>query len=449
MHGREGYTDDIGVEELLVNSFRSWMLVMLMSLGCVAGVAAQGVHAPAQTKTADAYVLSLETQARAEHYSHERVALEFAGTGWGILQLLLILTLGVAYRMRNVAVNLTRSRWGQGAIFLFELMLLTGLLNLPLKLFGHHVATAFGQSVQGWGSWFGDQAKSFVLTYGIGLLLLMLLVWTIRKFPQRWWLAFWGFAMVFVLIGIFITPYVIDPLFNTFEPLQASNPALVAQLEKVATRGGIGIPAERMFLMKASAKVTGMNAYVTGFGASKRIVVWDTTVAGAKPDEIAFIFGHEMGHYRLNHIPIGLTFAAVMLLVGFYLGFLAVQWLIKRYGGVWRVGSQQDWGAVVVMLLVLSVGSFLAEPVSNAFSRWEEHAADVYGLEAVHGLVANPQATGQHAFQALGETSLTEPHPNDFIVFWTYSHPSIQSRAQFSRDYNPWVAGQAPQYFKK
>jgi len=242
---------------------------------------------------------------------------------------------------------------------------------------------------------------------------------------------------------------VIDPLFNTFEPLRTSNPALVAQLEKVATRGGIGIPPERMFLMKASAKVTGMNAYVTGFGASKRIVVWDTTIAGATPDEIALIFGHEMGHYRLNHIPIGLAFVAVMLLVGFYLGFLAVQWLIKRYGGVWRVGSQQDWGAVVVMLLVLSVGSFLAEPVGNAFSRWEEHAADVYGLEAVHGLVANPQVTGQKAFQVLGETSLTEPHPNGFVVFWTYSHPSIQSRAQFSRDYNPWAAGQTPRYFKK
>jgi STE24 endopeptidase len=430
---------------------RLWMLVVLMSFGFAVGVAAQ-TAAPVRTaevKAGDAYVLPPATLHKAEAYSHARIALHFAGAVWRILQLLVILTLGWAYRMRNVAVNLTRNKWGQGGIFLFELMVLTGLMTLPVSMIGHHLAVAYGQSVQGWGSWIGDEAKSFVLTYGIGMMLLMVLVWTIKKFPRRWWLAFWGFAMAFVLIGVFITPYVIDPLFNTFEPLRTSNPALVEQLEKVATRGGIGIPPERMFLMKASAKVTGMNAYVTGFGASKRIVVWDTTIAGATPDEISLIFGHEMGHYRLNHIPIGLAFVAVMLLVGFYLGFLAVQWLIKRYGGVWRVGSQQDWGAVVVMLLVLSVGSFLAEPVGNAFSRWEEHAADVYGLEAVHGLVANPQVTGQKAFQVLGETSLTEPHPNGFVVFWTYSHPSIQSRAQFSRDYNPWAAGQTPRYFKK
>jgi STE24 endopeptidase len=403
----------------------------------------------ARATTNDAYVLSPATQAKAERYSHARIGLGLAESGWGMLQLLAILTMGVAYRMKNVAVNLTRSRWGQGAIFLLELTIVTGVLNLPLLLYGHHLSVEYGQSVQGWGSWFGDQTKSFVLTYGVSLLLMMLLVWAIRKYPKRWWLAFWGFAMVFVLLGVFISPYVIDPLFNKFEPLQASNPALVQQLEKVATRGGIGIPVGRMFLMKASAKVTGMNAYVTGFGASKRVVVWDTTIAGSTPGQISFIFGHEMGHYRLNHIWMGLAFSAVMLLVGFYLGFLAVQWLIQRYGGVWRVGSQQDWGAIVVMLLVLTVGSFFADPVANAFSRHIEHEADVYGLEVVHGLVADPQEAARSGFQVLGETSLTEPHPNPLVVFWLYSHPTIQSRAQFARDYNPWAAGQAPKYFKK
>ncbi|SFS05694.1 Zn-dependent protease with chaperone function [Granulicella pectinivorans] len=406
---------------------------------------------PAQTpatSTNDAYTLSPATQQKAEHYSHARIALSFVETGWGILQLLGILTLGIAFRMRNVAVNLSKSKWTQGAIFLLELFLLTGLLNLPLTLYRHHLAVEYGQSVQSWASWFADQAKSSILTYGIGMLMMMGLVLLIRKFPRRWWFAYWAAAMVFVLIGVFITPYVIDPLFNKFEPLQTSNPALVTQLEKVATRGGIGIPPERMFLMNASAKVTGMNAYVTGFGASKRVVVWDTTIAGSTPDEISFIFGHEMGHYRLNHIPIGLAFTAVMLLLGFFLMYVVAQGLLKRYGGVWRVGSQQDWGFIVILLLVVSIGSFLAEPIGNAFSRWEEHAADVYGLEAIHGLVPDPQATGQKSFQVLGETSLAEPHPSPFVVFWTYSHPSIQSRAQFARDYNPWVTG-TPKYFKK
>ena len=373
-------------------------------------------------KTGEAYTLPPEVMRKAVAYSRERVALGFVGTAWEVLQLLGILTLGVAYRMRNVAVNVTKKPWGQGAVFLAELMVLTGLLDLPLGMFGHHLAVAYGQSVQGWGSWFGDQMKAALLTFGIGLPLLMLLKWTIRNYPRRWWLVFWVPAMLWVLIGVFISPYVIDPLFNKFEPMTTANPALVTRLEQVVERGGLAIPPERMFVMKASAKVTGLNAYVTGFGASKRVVVWDTSIAKATPDEISFIFGHEMGHYALGHIVTGLAFTAGLLLVTFYLGYAAMNWLLARYGRAWRVPTQQDWGAVIVLLLVVSVLSFLTEPVASGFSRMHEHEADVYGQEAVHGIVADPQGTGQAAFQLLGETSLADPHPSPFVVFWTYSH---------------------------
>ncbi|RXH58702.1 peptidase M48, Ste24p [Granulicella sibirica] len=434
--------------------------LLLSLLGCLMlcaplGISAQsgaGGQEPATVearKTGDAYTLPPETMKKAVAYRRTRTALGFVETGWGILQLLLVLSFGIAYRMRNVAVNLTKKRWGQGAIFVLELLIVTSLLNLPLELFGHHLAVAYGQSVQGWGTWFWDQAKSFALTWGIGLLLVMALFFTVRKYPKGWWLAFWGVAMGAVVAGIFASPLIIDPLFNKFEPLQASNPALVARLEQVVKRGGVSIPPERMYLMKASEKVTGLNAYVTGFGASKRVVVWDTSIAKGTPDEISFIFGHEMGHYVLNHIPKMLAFIGVVLLLMFYLGFRAVGWLIARYGRAWRVPTQNDWGALVVMVLVLSVLSFVTEPLINADSRMEEHEADVYGLEAIHGIVADPQGVGQAAFQLLGETSLADPHPSPFVVFWTYTHPDISSRAAFARDYNPWVAGQSPQFFKK
>ncbi len=436
-----------------------WMVAGL--LGCVLGgtpakmeaqtvtpprVASAVQQAPAAV---EAYSLPPETMRKAVAYSRARVTLSFIGTAWGMLQLLGLLTLGIAYRMRNVAVNLTKKRWGQGAIFLAQFLAITGLLDLPLGLFGHHLAVAYGQSVQGWGSWLADQAKTLLLTFSIGLPLMMLLVLVLKRFPRRWWLVFWLPAMLWVVIGVFLSPYVVDPLFNKFEPLQATHPALVAQLEQVVKRGGIAIPPERMFLMKASAKVTGLNAYVTGFGASKRVVVWDTSLAKGTPDEIAFIFGHEMGHYALGHIPTTLAFTAALLLVIFYLGYLALGWLLRRYGRAWRVPSQNDWAALIVLFLVFSALGFLAEPAGNALSRRHEHEADVYGQEAVHGIVADPQQTGQHTFQLLGETSLADPHPSSLVVFWTYSHPAIGARAAFARDYNPWVVGGTPQYFKK
>src|SRR6202012_1695023 len=115
------------------------------------------------------------------------------------------------------------------------------------------------------------------------------------------------------------------------EPLTQSNPALVDQLERVVARSGMEIPPQRMFLMKASEKYTGLNAYVTGLGASKRVVVWDTTIQKLPTDQILFVFGHEQGHYVLNHIWKGLIFYSAIFLVFFWISYHAVHWLIGRY----------------------------------------------------------------------------------------------------------------------
>ena len=110
-------------------------------------------------------------------------------------------------------------------------------------------------------------------------------------------------------------------MFHKFEPLAVKDPALTASLEQMVQRAGQTIPPERMFWMGAGEKTTGLNAYVTGLGASKRIVVWDTTIAKMTTPQIVFVAGHEMGHYVLEHIWKGLAFAFVILFVLFYLGY--------------------------------------------------------------------------------------------------------------------------------
>ena len=243
--------------------------------------------------------------------------------------------------------------------------------------------------------------------------------------------------MAGVLFGVFISPVLVDPLFNKFEPLQKHNPALVEQLEKVVARSGVSLPPERMFFMQASQKVTSLNAYVTGFGPSKRLVLWDTTIASSTPDELSGIFGHELGHYALHHIVRGLLFTAALLLLAFSLGQKIAQRLLSRYGARWRIRSQNDWAFLAVLALVLNGLNFLSI----------EHAADVYGQEAVHGIVADPQTTAQRGFQRLGETSLDDPTPHPLVDFWTSSHPSTADRAAFAAAYNPWAKGQHPKYF--
>ena len=247
----------------------------------------------------------------------------------------------------------------------------------------------------------------------------MLLFLVIRKAPRRWWLFFWAASIPITLGAIFATPYVIDPLFNHFEPLNASHPELVQRLKQVAQRGHMDIPPDRMFLMKASEKSTTLNAYVTGFGGSKRVVVWDTSIAKGTPDQILFIFGHESGHYVLHHIVWGIAESLLGVLVLLYLGYRMLGPLLARYGTRWGVTDQAQWGALAVLLLIASVLGAVTQPISSAMSRSKEHAADVYGQEAIHGLVGNPQETARGAFQVLGETSFDDPNPSPIVELWT------------------------------
>jgi Zn-dependent protease with chaperone function len=396
-----------------------------------------------------AYTLPPAKLERAIALNRIRMTLEVAGEAWTLGQLVLILGLGWAARMRDAAVRLSKSRWVQGFSFVFLLLLATRLLSLPLGIYGHHVALSYGLSVQGWGSWLADKAKMFALEWGIGGLLAMLMFWVIRRSPARWWFWFWIPAVGCVVAGVFVTPYVVDPMFYRFEPLGRTDPALVQRLEQVVARGGIAISPDRMFLMRASAKSTELNAYVTGFGASKRVVVWDTTVARSTPDEISFIFAHEMGHYVLGHVVLGVALSCAGLLPLFWFGQLGVRWLLARYGIAWRIPSQEDWGTLAVLALVLLTLSAFADPISNGISRMMEHDADVFGQEAVHGIVADPQAVGLRTFQVLGTDSLDDPTPHLAFEWWFDTHPTTRFRAAFAEAYDPWAVGEAPKYFAK
>jgi STE24 endopeptidase len=395
------------------------------------------------------YSLPPDKLAKANHIAHIGDVLELGSIIWGPVQLVMLLWLGAIAWVRDKAVRASGNRWVQGFIFVGLFVLTQFLLDLPLSLYGHHVALGYGLSIQHWGSWFGDKAKSLALTWLFGGLTVMLLFAIIRKFPRRWWLVFWGFSIPLLIGGIFITPYVIDPLFNKFEPLQKTNPALVEQLEKVVTKGNMNIPPERMFLMKASAKVTTMNAYVTGFGASKRVVVWDTSLTKGTPDEILLIFGHESGHYVLNHIVRGIALGFVGIFAVLFLGYQFIQWALKKFGTRWRITSQDDWGALAVLLLASSILTVVAQPIQAAISRQIEHDADVYGQEAVHGIVADPQKSACSSFQLLGESALEEPNPSPLKEFWLYDHPATGRRASFAAHYDPWAPGAEPKYFKK
>jgi Zn-dependent protease with chaperone function len=260
----------------------------------------------------------------------------------------------------------------------------------------------------------------------------------IRRSPRRWWLYFWLATLPIIAAVMYLEPMIIEPMFYRFQPLGVQHPALVDQLERLVARAGLSIPPSRMFEMKASEKLNSLNAYVSGFGGSKRVVVWDTTLQKLTAPETLFVFGHEMGHYVLNHIRNSLLLLALALLALLWAGSHVVRRLVPDVG---------DWTSLPVMLLMVAIVSAIAEPVVNTYSRWQEHQADIYGLEVTHGMVPDSAAVAAHSFQVMGEIGLDEPNPNRFIEFWLFTHPSTSSRLAFAQSYNPWPGGN-PKYVK-
>jgi Zn-dependent protease with chaperone function len=204
-----------------------------------------------------------------------------------------------------------------------------------------------------------------------------------------------------------------------------------------------------MFEMRASEKVTTLNAYVTGLGASKRVVVWDNTAREMTVPQTLFVFGHEQGHYVLHHIWKGIAFLAVLLLIVLYIAFRAINWLVARYGRTWDVRAVADWASLPVIMLLVAVLGLVVNPATSSFSRMLEHDADIYGLEVTHGINADSPQVAAQAFQVLGEKALAYPTPSSLEIFWLYDHPSIRDRVQFALHYRPWDEGKPNNFVKE
>jgi STE24 endopeptidase len=394
---------------------------------------------PASQKQITAYTLLPDLYQKAHDRSRIHFRLAIIGFVYGLVVLWLILRWKLAAKYRDWAERSSSRRFLQALVFSPLLLLTIAVFSLPLDIYGEIVEKRYG-------IW--DWIKSELIGLVIGTILIWLLYMVLRRSPRRAWFYFWLIAMPIGVFLFFLGPWVIDPLFHKFEPLQQKDPALTSSLEQMVQRAGENIPPERMFWMGAGEKTTALNAYVTGIGASKRMVVFDTTIAKMNNPQIVFVAGHETGHYVLQHIPKGLAFFAALLLLFFYLVFRLIGWVLTRWGSAWGVRGLDDWASLPALFFLLSLLLFVTNPVASAFSRYQEHQADQFGLEVTHGLTPNSGQVAAQAFQTLGEVDLADPDPNPADVFLYYSHPPISDRVSFSLTYNPWEHGGAGEFVK-
>ena len=229
------------------------------------------------------YTLTPDQEAKAIAYAHARHELYFLDVAYGILLLFFLLHLRIAPMYRDWALQWTESSFGQILVFTPLLLLTIDILSLPTAIWEHRLALQYQQSIQDWASWFADWAKGEGVEFSIAILLVWILFAVIRWSPRKWWVLFWLIAVPLIILGAIVEPLIVEPLFFKFTPLAATEPLLAANIERMTIRAGAPIPQSRIFEMNASVKLRELNAYVTGLGASKRVVVWDTTIQHMSP----------------------------------------------------------------------------------------------------------------------------------------------------------------------
>lgn len=412
-----------------------------------AEISSQAAAANAQTPITR-YTLPPEKLRQAIELAHTGRELYFAEFGLSILVLIVLLRWHGAAKFRDWAVRVSRFRIVQATIFAALLLLALDLAVLPLHVWGHVLGLRYNLSVEGWGPWFLDWAKSQAIVIAVGALVAWIAAGLLKRSPRRWWFAAWLIALPLIFFAALVEPVLIEPLFYNFQPLSQSHPELARKIEEVATRAGAQIPEDHIYEMLASRKLNELNAYVSGIGASKRVVLWDTLMSRMTDDEVLLVVGHELGHYVLGHIWKGIVISAIGLFFGLWLLARLLNWTIERWGPSWHIRDVTDWAALAALWLLGSLVLFASTPLDNAVSRYFEHQADVFGIEVAHGIVPDVPQVAARADQILGEVDLEEPDPSPLTVFWFDDHPPIAKRIEFDLQYDPWSSGHSPEFIR-
>ncbi len=331
--------------------------------------------------------------------------------------LLLLIVTPAARILRDLCAAWAGHRpWLALTLYAASLLLLYRLLLLPLELYGgYYREHMYGLSTQDLGGWFRDWAKGLLLQLVMLAPTVNLLYLFIRRDPVRWFVPTTVILGALILLLTFLAPVVIDPLFHRFTPLE--DPALRTRVLRLAERAGI--PVEQVLVADASRRTVKANAYVTGFGRTKRIVLYDTLLKRSSADEVEAVLAHEMGHRMYHHIWKGVGLSVVALFVGLGIAALVLRWGSAR--GL--ITHPADPAGLPLLALTLFVLSLVTLPVQNAISRHFERQADRTVLE----LTGNREAHIKVEVD-LARSNLADITPPRWAVLLLYTHPPVLER---------------------
>lgn len=379
-----------------------------------------------------------EASAKALRYYYTGNVLWVVENLWGLIVPAALLFTGVSARMRDLARRLGRKWLFAVVAYTILFSLVSFLLNLPLSYYTEFVRQHnYGLSNQTLGKWVSDTSMSLIVSLIAFSIVVPGIYFFLKKSPRRWWLWSGLAAVPFIVLMLLVAPIWIDPLFNKFGPMK--DRALEAQILALADRAGI--EGSRVFEVDKSVDTKAVNAYVTGLGQTKRVVLWDTIIAKLDRRELLFVMGHEMGHYVLGHVPRLIVLLSLLVLGSLYAAHRAAGAIMRRWRE--RIGFSElsDVASLPLILLLVGLFSLAVNPLAMAYSRSMEHQADRFGLE-----ITRDNRSAATAFVKLQTENLGIPRPGWLYKLWRSSHPPIGERVDFCNAYRPWRTGEALAY---
>lgn len=362
--------------------------------------------------------ITLAAHQKAADYTTVKTRLSIADTFLGAI-ILIALTLGGG--LQQIATMWARvldpAGYWHGVALVMSVVVLLSLLDLPLTLYRTFVVEArFGFNRMTLPLFLADLAKQTVIGAALGIPLLLLVLWLMGRMGEQWWLYVWLAWMGFNLLILMIYPTFIAPLFNRFTPL--SDPSLAARIEQLLSR--CGFKSQGLYVMDGSRRSSHGNAYFTGLGAAKRIVLFDTLLTRLAPPEVEAVLAHELGHFKRHHV-----WKRVAVLFGMSLAML---WILGRligeswfYAGL-NVQSRSTAMALVLFFLVLPLFTFFLQPLVSLHSRKHEFEADAYA--AAHAGPADLMRALVKLYQDNAATLTPDPLHSSFYD----SHPPAATR---------------------
>lgn len=305
-----------------------------------------------------------------------------------------------------------------GLVFFAIPGIIGAIVDLPFDYYHIFVIEEkYGFNTRTLKTWLSDLLKSTMLTVIIGTALLCLLLIMVKYAGKSWWIWAWLIFFSFQILMAVIYPTVIAPIFNKFTPLEQDQ--LSEKIERLAEREGFTLKG--VFQMDATKRSRHTNAYLSGLGKSKRIVLFDTLMAAHEDDEILAVLAHEMGHLKRNHIKKQLFIMGLSSIVLFYLASVMITWetMYRAFG---FVAMPVYAGLFLVAVLWEPVGFFLS-PIAMAISRRFEREADRHSFNAME--VAEPLIL---ALKKMARDNLSNLRPHPVYVWFNYSHPPLLER---------------------